>query len=314
MKTRKWIYVTGVPRSGTTFVGKMLSIPIEANYLHEPFNPRCGMPEIDHPYLYLRSDTHECTPYTRSIENLFADNFTLKTGRFKEDAPWRSFLKSVVGSSAAWSVRLTKLNPMHTTWIIKDPIGCLLTEYLTENYDVHPVILVRHPAAVVASVMRLGWSMDLNPICNQPDLLKDHFPESSPIFKYRDSAGIEGAAALWSALNTVILRQADRNPSWIVLTHEEICQQPVKIFHELYSRLGLRWSDCIEKRILKFTGDHNPRAANEGAVHSFKRNSLGLLDHSLRLLSREQREKIFYITRDVATRFYPTESFKLGDF
>jgi hypothetical protein len=34
------ILVTGAPRSGTTWVGKMLALAPGVGYVHEPFNPR----------------------------------------------------------------------------------------------------------------------------------------------------------------------------------------------------------------------------------------------------------------------------------
>jgi hypothetical protein len=47
-RIENWIFVTGVIRSGTTFVGKVLSLPLSVDYIHEPFNPLCGMPGIDY--------------------------------------------------------------------------------------------------------------------------------------------------------------------------------------------------------------------------------------------------------------------------
>lgn len=43
-RIKNWIFVTGVIRSGTTFVGKILSLPLQVDYIHEPFNPLCGIP------------------------------------------------------------------------------------------------------------------------------------------------------------------------------------------------------------------------------------------------------------------------------
>lgn len=313
MRTQKRIFVTGAPRSGTTFVGKILSIPKEASNLHEPFNPRCGMPEIDQQYLYLNQSSPDDSPYRQAIVNLFDDSFTLKTGQFKEDARWRSLLKSFIGSASAWSVRLAKLKPWHTTWIIKDPIGCLLTEFLASNYDIKPVILIRHPAAVVASVKRMNWTMNLDPLRAQSDLIDDHFAGDEMISRYKDASGIEGSAALWTALNTVILRQAKRNPSWMVVTHEELCQQPSRIFRHMYSELGLPWSNRVENEIRKYTGQHNPSGAKDGVVHSFERDSVGLLDQSLSMLTKDERRTVFEITGSVASDFYSKESFKLDE-
>lgn len=53
MPISRWIYVTAVPRSGITFVGKVLSHNISVNYIHEPFNPDCGLPSIDKEFLYV---------------------------------------------------------------------------------------------------------------------------------------------------------------------------------------------------------------------------------------------------------------------
>ena len=43
---RRLILVTGVPRSGTTAVGQMLSLAAGAGALHEPFNYHSGLRHI----------------------------------------------------------------------------------------------------------------------------------------------------------------------------------------------------------------------------------------------------------------------------
>ena len=40
---RPGILITGSPRSGTTFVGRMLALPRSIGYLDEPFNVQIGM-------------------------------------------------------------------------------------------------------------------------------------------------------------------------------------------------------------------------------------------------------------------------------
>ena len=42
-----WLWVTGIPRGGTTFVGRILSVPRSVDFIHEPFNPDCAVEGID---------------------------------------------------------------------------------------------------------------------------------------------------------------------------------------------------------------------------------------------------------------------------
>ena len=45
--TPGWCFVTGMPRSGTTFVASVLSAGPSVAYVHEPFNARCGIAGVD---------------------------------------------------------------------------------------------------------------------------------------------------------------------------------------------------------------------------------------------------------------------------
>jgi hypothetical protein len=313
MKTANWIFVTGTPRSGTTFVGKVLSLPLAVNYVHEPFNPHSGLEGIDGLYLYERTSDSHAAVHGDVIDRIFKHDFTFKTAYFKSDPHWKTMIKRVVGPRSAWSRRFAKLNPFHRTMVIKDPIGCLLTEYLVEHYDVKPVIMFRHPVAVVASNLRLGWEMNLDPIREQHELVQDYFSDDLEFLYAPRSDAVEETAAAWRALSQVLLKQASRHPDWILLRHEDLSRNPVEHFRALYRTLGLPWSPRIERRVIRLTSRENPVAAPNGQVHQFKRNSAELFNHGLKSLSKEQREKIYEITRDVALQFYPEESFWLTE-
>lgn len=73
-KIKNWIFVTGLIRSGTTFVGTILSHPISFDYIHEPFNPQCGILGMEYKHRYIRPtlDTIEMQKYHRLVEPLFS--------------------------------------------------------------------------------------------------------------------------------------------------------------------------------------------------------------------------------------------------
>jgi hypothetical protein len=53
--------------------------------------------------------------------------------------------------------------------------------------------------------------------------------------------------AAWNtcARMTMMLDQADRNPDWHVVQHEDLCLDPIVAFRELFTRIGLDWSDDV---------------------------------------------------------------------
>jgi hypothetical protein len=313
MRINHWVFVTGAPRSGTTFVGKMLSIPREVDYFHEPFNPSCGVRGIDQLYLYIARGDDESLKHRQAIERVFRKGYVPKISYSSEDPLWRNWTKRLLGSRRAWSHRIKKLNPSYRTVVIKDPTGCLLTEYLAEKYDVKPVILIRHPVAVVASFLRLGWQGDLAAICQQPQLIEDYFFDDQHLLFEQQREPLERIAVLWRALNKVLLAQASRHPSWRIVTHESLSEKPIEKFRQLYDALDLPMSARAEKKISRLTSKENAVEARIGQVHEFKRNSAELFRNSLKAMSLEQRRKIFSITKDVALRIYSKESFRLDN-
>jgi hypothetical protein len=311
LKIKTWIFVTGTPRSGTTFLGKVLSARLEVDYIHEPFNPDCGIPGIEQRYLYLRPGSGG--RYDSLIEKIFTYDFKLRTGYYQNDSRTRRLIKRLVGSRGPFYLRFAKLNPFHTAAIIKDPVGCLLTEYLSASFDVKPVIVVRHPVTFVASIRRLGWQVNLEPLATQSELVEDYFAEDPHFSDEQYTDTIERGAALWRALNKVLLAQARRNPDWPVITHEELSARPLDIVSGLYDRLGLTWSARVERMILANTRAKGRAEASSGKVQDFKRDSAQLFDLRMKMMSPDERRRIFEITRDVAEELYPRTSFGLAE-
>ncbi len=311
MKIRNWIFVTGAPRSATTFVGRTLSAPLRVDYIHEPFNPACGIPGIDRRFLYLRPGEEGPDRYRASIDELFHYRARLKTGYYPEDTFTKRAIKRVVGSRGPFYYRLARLNPFHTAAVIKDPIGCLLTGYLAERHGVRPVILIRHPVAVTASIKRLGWTPNLGFLEDQHDLLEDYFAPDT-LARADLSTTVRAAAWEWWALNRVILSQAAKHPDWIVVLHEDLCREPVTVYRRLYDDLDLPWSNRVEAGVRRRSSSRNPAEARRGRTQDFSRDSRSLFDLRLGMLTAEERREVFEITRDVALAVYSEESFRLA--
>lgn len=316
-KVRNWIYVTGVIRSGTTFVGQMLSLPLQVDYIHEPFNPLCGMPEAKGWYRYLRADMTSDSFYEKyheSVKSIFDYSLTLRTWYPKTDSWQRQLVKRAVGSRGPFYLRLAKLNPFHQAAVIKDPTGNLLTEYLYQNFQVKPVIVVKHPLSFIASLKRVNWWPQVSWITeDQPHLVEDYFGDELDFVGRSYNSLLEGSAAYWRATYKVLLEQASKYPNWQIITHEELSQNSTILFKQLYEKLELPWSEKVERKIFKLTqSDRASADAKQGLVQDFNRNSKDIFEIRRNSLSQEERKTIFSIVQDVSSKVYSEESFAIN--
>jgi sulfotransferase family protein len=310
MKFDQWIYVTGAPRSGTSFVGRILSWPLSVDLIFEPAEPVVGMPGFDRPYVYLRPQGNGEQPYEQLLERIFTYDFTYRKLAPAADDGWLTRLrKRTIGSRGVPYLWLAKLNPFHRCAVIKDPDGCLLTEYLHARYHTKPVICIRHPTAFVASYVQMRMPWDLPALAGQRTLIEDYFGGDASLFEVDPEDRVAGAATLWFALNYVLLEQCARHPDWIVVVHEELCEDPLATFRSLYQRLELPWSRRVENVIRRRTSRNNRTDARSRQDHY--RDSAALFEWRRNMLSRDDRRRVFEITRDAALRIYSEESFDL---
>lgn len=308
-----WIFVTGVPRSGTTFVGSILSLPKEVDYIHEPFNPMCGIPGIEKWYRYLRPtlDIEDTQSYYQFAQSIFNYDFKLKNNIPATDSWSRRTTKQLIGSRGPFYLRLAKLNPFHKAAIIKDPIANLLSEYLYINFKVKPVIIIKHPTSFIASLKRVNFWPNPKKLNDQIYLIEDYFAKEKDFICQDWSNPVLAAAAFWRIIYKVLLTQADKYPDWQVITHEQLSQEPVSTFKKLYDVLNLPWSKSIEKKIIRQTQGNSSAEAKQGTVQDFKRNSADIFQLRRDSLSLDERKAIFDIVQDVALKVYTRESFAI---
>lgn len=312
-KIQNWMFVTGVPRSGTTFVGRVLSWPLEVDYIHEPFNAACGIPGMKGRYRYIRPslDTEEMRRNHALIQRLFNYDFTLRTTHDEKDSRTRKMVKHVFGSRGPFYLRMAKLNPFHRAAVIKDPTGCLMAEYLYLTFGVKPVIVVRHPVSLAASLKRIDWWPKTFMLGQQKALVEDYFVDEVDLLTKKWPDRLQTMAAHWRSIYKVLLTQASRHPDWQIVKIEDISASPVDTFQQLYDALGLTWTSYVESRIRSHTSREGRAEAREGRVQDLQRDSAKIFELRLQSLSVEDRRAIFDVVQDVALQVYSKESFGL---
>ena len=301
------ILVTGAHRSGTTFVGKMLSVKSEIGYVHEPFNKDHGLEAIDRWFLYLKDGLPEEPGYAAAIADLLSGHGAYKLAPPRDGAPVRTLLRPILRSREHLRYVLSSKDPRVKRLLIKDPIACLSSEYLHRKFAMDVVIIIRHPAAFVSSLQRMDWRFDFSDFQAQPALMADHLDAILDGHDLRTLSEVERAAVLWACLYGTLNSFARRNPRIITVRHEDLSSDPNAEFQQIYKRLGIEYSDVCKRKIEAFTRATNPVAPVEGSVHTLMRDSRSNVHRWKSILAEEEIDRIRTLTGEISAAYYSEE-------
>jgi len=305
------ILVTGSHRSGTTWVGKTISLSPTVQYIPDTFAPNGSLRKehlfsIWFKYLWETQDKK----YLSRLSQLFHFQYTpqeafyLKSEEGKFDyrnapARIRFFVEILMNKY----LRKKNLRPL-----LKDPIAIFSADWIYKNFHSQNVVLIRHPAAFVGSLKRMNWRFDFDNLLKQPKLMKKHLAQYEDQMLVPNKDIIEEGSLLWCCIHTVINYYQHRYPNWIYKRHEDISTNPITEFRALYKMLGLEFTHRIEKKIIQMTSFTNPsEVLNNKQVHQLKRNSRANIKSWKKRLTPEEIQKVRSITEPVARYFYSDE-------
>jgi hypothetical protein len=249
------ILVTGMYRTGTSWTGSVLAAA-GLWHLHEPFNPNRRLWPDELAYAPAGAPRP-------AIDRLVGE---LLEGRH------RSVLKLQHAGRWFTPLRLLPLRPGRV--LLKDPSAALLSEYLVRRHDMRAVVLFRHPAAVVASFVRLGWPTGrlVAGLRASRSLMDDWLaPHASEMDAVAGRSDWLSGTVLYGCVARVLLGFANRNPVRMRrVAFEALCADPEGEFRDLYRWLGLPLDDRFHEvlAVLAAGGDDRARASPFGVVRA----------------------------------------------
>lgn len=221
----KSILIAGTARSGTTWLGDLIASQIPSRILFEPFNPDL-VPEYSgfRYFQYMRPHA-ENTDFEKFAERVF-------TGTIRNR--WIDHQNERIHSGYR---------------VIKEIRINLALKWLHGHFPQVPILfLMRHPCAVVASRMELGWATDsdIEPFLTQSDLLEDHLFPYVDLIKSVETAE-EKHAVIWCISNLIPLRQF-AGSELTVVHYEFLCTQPEMELARAFTSIGQpHKSPCLDQ-------------------------------------------------------------------
>lgn len=254
------ILVTGMYRTGTTWVGAMLAAA-GLWPLHEPFNPNRG----------LWSDELAYAPGGDLRPEIDALVAALVRGGHREVVR--------LPHADRWFSPLRLLPQAPRRVLLKDPSAALLSEYLIRRHGMRALVVHRHPAAVVASFVRLGWPTGelVRRLLSSRRLMDDWL---GPVAAQMEAAcgrhdWVSGTV-LYASVATALLGLERRNPGAMThLSFEALCGDPIGRFRELHARLDLPYHAGVTRAHERLT---EADEARDDHPHGVRRRSAGVAD------------------------------------
>jgi len=308
------LLVTGLPRTGTSWVGKMLEASGEVVYVNEPLNPRHPPGHspgvlngpVTSRFQYICPDNEQ--PWIRAFGDTVRLRYRFGPELRRNHGPYD--LARMVKYGSAFTIgRLRGRRAL-----LDDPFAVLSSAWLAERIGCRGVVLVRDPVSFVGSWRKLGWTAHLHELLEQPLLVRDLLgPYADDMRALSDSDDwLAKNALLWRLTYDVVDRWRGTVPGLEVWRYEDIARDPENRFRDLYAALGLTWSEGARARIAAATS----AGRVEGQAHAWSlrggpsrtafrpMDSRAGLDTFRDRLTAEEIARVRELTSDVSARYY----------
>lgn len=299
MIPKKLLLVTGSPRSGTTWVGRMIAQSPSVQYIHEPFNISsqfcaCGV-KLNYWFYYI-SKINEKT-FFEHIEHSIKSPFSLYN---------LLNLKTELRITRRFRLLSNYIMSLFTSkTIIKDPNALFSAEWLAEAFNMDVVVIIRHPAAIVSSYKKLNWGHPFSHFTKQPLLMEEHLnPFEAEIIDFATNQRhmIDQAALLWKLIYHVVLKYQNRHRNWIFMRHEDLARDPLRGFQKIFDKVNLKFSDRIKRRINEYS--KNVASIKIDDPYAIKRNSKSTISEWKFRLTENEIKKVRDRVEMVSNYFY----------
>ncbi len=307
------LLVTGLPRCGTSWTGKMLEASGQVVYINEPMSVRrppggsLGVlnSEVTHHFQYIDPLDDE------RWRNAFRDTLRLRFRPIRELRSIRRPYQAARAIKYAGAFGVGSLRGRRA--MLDDPNALFSARWLTEVMGVRTIFLVRDPVGMIGSWRQLGWQPKLQTLLAQPPLVRDHLTDMRADIEMGITRGdwIDQMCCLWNVGNRYIDTVRTEVGGVHVWRYEDLANEPMTQFEALYGSCGLNWTPRARASIEQATSApvDNNRAFSWSIRGGISRTAFRRMDSRASINRSDQRlkpdevERVRELTADVLQRF-----------
>jgi hypothetical protein len=256
------LLILSMPRSGSSWVGKMLGYAKSALYLREPIN-QSVLEHTDLPTLYEVFSERTASKVRPPARDVFNE--------------YPAFDRPIVQQPEKWGL----VDRRQKQVVVKE-VNPFLLSWLLDSFDFRILYLVRHPAGVAGSYDRLGWGEDM--LQSLPKVGKI-IPESHKNTFWPCHGALQAVAS-----NSVVHTLSERDEiECKFVRYEDLCRKPVKGFRRLFEFAELPFTDEDLDRIERHSTSTNE---HRNETYGTRRNSAEMVDTWRDEIERDHRREL----------------------
>jgi len=308
-KSKQGVLLTGSHRSGTTWAGRVIASARDVGYIMEPFNDvnrRSGIFKAQFGRFFPYLNDEEKINFQKDFQNTLSFHYSIKQGLLGA-ATVREYARVAYDAVHSNYYRLSNRRTF-----VKDPNALLLAEWLASTFDMQVIVMIRHPAAFISSLMTLNWHFPFGDYLKQPQLMQDYLSEyEKEIIHYSEHEQplIDQAILAWKTLHHVIAEYQIKHADWLFVRHEDLSRNPEQGFEEMYRFAGLSFDENVCSLVKSYSDSANPKDMTSTEISvssskSIKRDSTSNIFNWKKRLSKDEIAYIRDKTEPVANAFY----------
>lgn len=309
------ILLFGMPRSGTTWLGKIFDSHPETLYRHEP-DSQHRLSQV--PLLLDPAESEgfgkEIGSFVRTLPDIRSAKVCAKLPLFpKRYYPGIRFALFRLGAMAAKFgerfvpgcpvpsfIDYKAVTDLAVVWKSIESLG-RLGVIMRLAPDARSIILIRHPCGYVSSVLRgesQGRFVSRTPSAEDWDLFEKLLVTGPARARGLVLSGIkrlsppERLAWRWLLFNEKAMEDTDGNPSAKAVRYEDLCADPQGVTRRMFQHAGLSWAEQTADFLARSTA-----VADRGYYSVFK-NPAETVNKWRKELAPADIERIVAIVRD----------------
>lgn len=204
------ILLAGPGRSGTTWLADVIASASGVQQIFEPL--------LFNPHVY---DLADWSP--PSVETYLRLYYLRPDGDYPG---WNALLNRILrGRYRTYLTDTERSSFFPKRYLIKEVRANLMLGYIHDHFQPSLIYLMRHPCAVIASRMRLGWQVDLDELLDQETLVADYLSDWVGDVEQARANPIASHAIWWAVESAVAARDLATRPHYPVF-YEQLLMEP----------------------------------------------------------------------------------------
>lgn len=247
------ILLTGIHRSGTTWVGRMISEAEEIHYIDEAFTP--SKKHINNPINKWYIDVEFLSNNKKGL----IKNYLLKQAFSRNYSFLNHFINFKKYNLKQYIYKtpenLTNQFSYNKRPLFKDPIALFSTEWFYKTFNSKVIIIIRHPAAFISSALSKEWGFPVDEFKLQKNLIDTYlniYKEELNFIDSRSNLLLQNILA-WNLIYTRVKQYIEKYPQWFYVKHENLITNPINEFEKIFNYLDIEFTEKLKNKLIKKT-------------------------------------------------------------